>query len=144
MDSQKNGMAATRVAVSATTAKDTERAYLLVLEGGSSRMIHLPRHGAMLIGRADEAEVKLADESVSRRHARITIAAGEASVSDLESFNGTRVNGEPVLGARELSSGDVIAIGDVVLVLHRTAREVAPQALLPAPAARRRIAEEIE
>jgi two-component system response regulator AtoC len=143
-DSSNKLLAATRSAASFASTADTERAYLLVLEGGSSRMFHLPRHGVVLIGRTTEAELQLQDESVSRRHARILIADGEASVSDLESYNGTRVNGEPVEGARELASGDVISIGDVLLVLHRTAREVAPRTLLPAHAARRRVAEEIE
>ncbi len=143
-DASNKQLAATRSAASFSATPDAERAYLLVLEGGSSRMFHLPRHGVVLIGRTSEAELQLQDESVSRRHARILIADGEASLSDLESYNGTRVNGEAVVGARELSSGDVISIGDVHLVLHRTAREVTPKTLLPAHAARRRVAEEIE
>jgi len=144
MDREKNGLAATRSASLAAPPTEAERAYLLVLEGGSSRLFHLPRQGAVLIGRSDDAELRLGDDSVSRRHARLTLSAGEVSISDLESYNGTRVNGEPISGARELCSGDVIAIGDVVLVLHRAAREMAPRSLLTPHAARRRIAEEIE
>ena len=144
MTAPENLLTATRSAVSTSARPSAARSYLLVLEGGGSRMVHLPQDGAVLIGRVPEAELQLQDASVSRRHARITVAGGEASVSDLESFNGTRVNGEIVSGARELHTGDVVAIGDVLLVLHRGAREQAARTLLPASAVRRRVAEEIE
>ena len=146
MDPTSDLLTATRSAAAAAPPSSAERAYLLVLEGGSSRMFHLPRRGTVLIGRTPEAELVLSDSSVSRRHARITLAEGEISVSDLESFNGTRVNGEVIKdkGARELSSGDVVAIGDVVLVLHCTSQKAEPKTLLAPAALRRRVAEEIE
>ncbi|MFO0573933.1 MAG: sigma 54-interacting transcriptional regulator [Polyangia bacterium] len=146
MDPTSDLLTATRSAAAAAPPSSAERAYLLVLEGGSSRMFHLPRRGTVLIGRTPEAELVLSDNSVSRRHARITLAEGEISVSDLESFNGTRVNGELIKdkGARELSSGDVVAIGDVVLVLHCTSQKAEPKTLLAPAALRRRVAEEIE
>lgn len=142
-DARNPSLAATRSIASSGTAQDGDRCYLLVLEGGSSRMVHLPRHGMVLIGRTTEAELQLHDDSVSRRHARITVVDGEASVSDLSSYNGTRVNGERISGSHELSSGDVVSVGDVLLVLHRTLREPRPRTALSKEAALRRLAEEI-
>ena len=55
MDSSNDLLTATRSAASTSPASDTERSYLLVLEGGNSRMFHLPRHGTVLIGQPGPA-----------------------------------------------------------------------------------------
>lgn len=94
------------------------RLYLLVVEGGSSSLFHLPPSGVVLIGRGSETQLRLTDSSVSRRHAQIVLAEGKAQIADLESSNGTSVNGERVTGTAPLHSGDVIAVGDVTLVFH--------------------------
>jgi DNA-binding NtrC family response regulator len=106
-------------------------------------MVRLPKSGVVLIGRVPEAEVKLEHPSVSRKHARITVEQGVAKIVDLDSHNGTRVNGEPIEGARELGSGDVVTIGEVVLVVHAD-REKLERAPLDEAAWRRRLSEEIE
>ncbi|MBM7112018.1 sigma 54-interacting transcriptional regulator [Archangium primigenium] len=102
-------------------------ASLLVLEGASSSRHSLPGSGILLIGRDPEADVRLGDDSVSRRHARLVLQGGEARIIDLGSHNGTRVNGQRVEGAHALVSGDVVTLGTVTLVL-RTATRVAPPA----------------
>jgi two-component system response regulator AtoC len=124
----------------ATTAGDT---YVLVIENESSAIFHLPDTGAIVIGRGD-VELKLSHASVSRRHATIRIADGALRVADLGSHNGTRLNGEPVVESRRLVSGDVIMVGDVVLVLHAT--EPVGSALVEHAEAtwRQRLVEELE
>src|SRR6266850_1443559 len=82
-------------------------AYLLVVENDSSSIFHLPRSGAVVIGRGTECELKLTHASVSRRHATLRIDDGIVRIADLGSHNGTRVNGEPVAESRALASGDV-------------------------------------
>lgn len=69
---------------------------------------------SVMIGRAADAEVTLADPLASRRHARLSPRAGRLVLSDLGSMNGTRVNGESV---REtvVSPGDQIEIGATLL-----------------------------
>src|SRR5215813_7473898 len=94
------------------------RLYLVVVEGGTSSLFELPRTGSIVIGRSDEADLRLADESASRRHARIVVADGEARIMDLGSHNGTRVNGELVAEGQALVSGDAIAICGATLVLQ--------------------------
>src|SRR5262245_47658337 len=108
----------TRTVAPREPAADEERAYLLLLVGDSSSVLPLPRDGAVLVGRAPEADVVLDDDAVSRRHARILSADGLVTVTDLDSYNGTEVNGERIRGARTLFFGDTIAIGQALLVLH--------------------------
>jgi hypothetical protein len=67
--------------------------------------------GIATIGRATECEVRLADTSVSRRHAEVRATADGWAVADLGSTNGTKVNGA-VITERKLKDGDTISVGD--------------------------------
>jgi hypothetical protein len=71
------------------------------------------------IGRSEECEVTLEDPLVSRRHARIVFEGDEASIEDLGSRNGVRVNGKPLRGTRSLTDGDRVRIGSQDFVLCR-------------------------
>jgi DNA-binding winged helix-turn-helix (wHTH) protein len=55
--------------------------------------------GATIVGRAQDAAVRIEAGGVSRHHARIVVAADGAHVEDLGSKNGTFVDGEPVAHA---------------------------------------------
>ncbi|NNJ27712.1 FHA domain-containing protein [Alienimonas chondri] len=66
------------------------------------------------IGREDENAVRLNDERVSRFHAKVQEDGGRVILTDLDSTNGTRVNGRPV-SARVLRPGDQIAVGRCLL-----------------------------
>jgi Inner membrane component of T3SS, cytoplasmic domain len=67
------------------------------------------------IGREEGNAVQLNDERISRYHIKIQEDGGKLVLTDLESTNGTRVNGEDVQ-LRILRFGDVIAIGRSVLL----------------------------
>ena len=69
------------------------------------------------IGRSRDNMIHLADERVSRRHARIDLEQGSFVIFDLDSVNGTFVNGERIQRQR-LRSGDEIRIGDTRLRFH--------------------------
>ena len=56
--------------------------------------------------------------SVSRRHARILVADGVATIEDLGSRNGTHVNGERIEKPTKLGNGDKIKIGAASLVFR--------------------------
>jgi hypothetical protein len=64
----------------------------------------------VVIGRLPECAVVLSDPNVSRRHAQVTRQGTEIVVADLQSTNGTRVNGVPVR-ERVLHDGDEITVG---------------------------------
>jgi hypothetical protein len=71
----------------------------------------------MTIGRVRDCDICLADANVSRTHAALVAQDGGWAVEDLDSTNGTFVNGDPV-GVRVLRDGDVLEIGATRLVFH--------------------------
>ncbi len=75
--------------------------------------------GSNVIGRDPRSAVWLDDESVSRRHALISVDGEVACVEDLESTNGTRLNREPVVDAATLRDGDIIQVGSLRLTFRR-------------------------
>jgi serine/threonine protein kinase len=64
-----------------------------------------------VIGRASDCQIVLKSAEVSKRHCRILIQDERAEIEDLESVNGTIVNGEPIRRIY-LNDGDVLEIGD--------------------------------
>ena len=73
------------------------------------------------IGRLDECEICLADANASRRHAAFVREGDDWAIEDLDSTNGTLLNGDPV--TRELlRDGDAIEIGVTRLTYHRAGR----------------------
>jgi hypothetical protein len=73
----------------------------------------------LTIGRGGSNDVVLeGDEFASSLHARIEPRGDGVWVQDLESTNGTYVNGERVLGARRISPGDVLRVGETDLRLE--------------------------
>jgi hypothetical protein len=68
--------------------------------------------GRWVIGRGSHADFVLADDdAVSRTHAEIAVRAGLCLIRDLDSCNGTLLNGRPVRRAR-LRRGDVLLLGE--------------------------------
>jgi pSer/pThr/pTyr-binding forkhead associated (FHA) protein len=78
---------------------------------GHRRYVLTP--GVNTIGRDPASTVCLNDVSVSRGHARITIAGDRATLEDLQSKNGTQVMGKPIAGPTVLSDGDEVEFGHV-------------------------------
>ncbi|MSP60855.1 MAG: FHA domain-containing protein [Myxococcales bacterium] len=115
-----------------------------MVDGATSRRLRLPRNGSLLVGRGDEADVRIESQAVSRRHAELHVSDGEARVADLGSHNGTLLNGERIDGARPLQNGDMIGIGDAELIYRRAADTSRPRRLLDPAALTRRIVEELE
>ncbi len=69
--------------------------------------------GVNTVGRDPSSTVCINDASVSRNHARITIAEDQATLEDLASKNGTQVMGESIKTTYLLSDGDEIEFGHV-------------------------------
>jgi pSer/pThr/pTyr-binding forkhead associated (FHA) protein len=80
--------------------------------------VHTTRHPLLLertsIGRSRDNNIHLADERTSRHHARIDLEQGIFVIIDLDSANGTFVNGQRIQ-RQVLRSGDEIRIGDTHL-----------------------------
>jgi two-component system, cell cycle response regulator len=91
-----------------------DRAYLIVLAGAQvGEMISLK--GRTVIGRGAEADVRLVEDKMSRRHFCIFDEDGASYVEDLGSTNGTYVNGERIT-RHQLNDGDKIQIGDTTIL----------------------------
>ena len=87
--------------------------------------------GPNVIGRAPDATIQIDSPSVSRYHARILVSAGEATLEDLGSKNGTSVDGERLSSPTRLSDGNVIQVG-VVGLTFRIAPPMTPTETAPA------------
>ena len=74
------------------------------------------------IGRGPENKIPIADGSVSTKHARIARTPEGFVLEDLQSRNGTFVNGERLEQPRVLADGDLIRLGKVILTFN-VARE---------------------
>ncbi|MFQ5994122.1 MAG: diguanylate cyclase domain-containing protein [Acidiferrobacterales bacterium] len=85
---------------------------LTLLQGGPVGMVHtLPAGAATLIGRGDDADLRLEGQSVSRKHAQVSVTSqGQVIIADLGSSNGTFVNGVQV-HRQELKDGDQVQVG---------------------------------
>ena len=75
--------------------------------------------GEHIVGRTPEAAVCLEAESVSRRHASITVTGMSATIEDLGSKNGTAIGSRIVTTAAPIDHGDRLRIGAIVLTVHR-------------------------
>ncbi|MEM6533313.1 MAG: GGDEF domain-containing protein [Myxococcota bacterium] len=94
----------------------TRTAYFVVIAGAEAGRMYKVDADELLIGRAMEAGVRIVDDGVSRRHARVTRDGnGTITVIDLGSTNGTYVNGDRVQ-QQPLTDGDKIQIGTTTIL----------------------------
>ena len=87
----------------------------------------------LTVGRLGDNDVQLDEASVSSRHAEIEIGEAGAVLRDLDSTNGTFLNGDQVTGEVALGEGDEIYFGGVRSIFMPPAAEVAAE--LPVAAA---------
>ncbi len=93
---------------------------LTVIQGPSKgKTFQLPAHEPQLIGRSSEA-LPIDDTAISRRHAELTPDDGSWYIRDLESQNGTYVNGTRIVDRTRLRSGDQIRTGQTVFVFGQS------------------------
>jgi DNA-binding NtrC family response regulator len=94
-----------------------ERHQLLVWLNDTVQSWPLPERGEMVVGRAPDVDIQIGSLAVSRQHARFLIDPTGVRVVDLDSQNGTRVNGVRLSAVRPLAYGDIVTFGDVTAVL---------------------------
>lgn len=95
-------------------------AYWLSSEEGDFRL----REGDNVLGRDAGLAVRIDRPGVSRRHACIRVEGGRATLTDLDSKNGTFVGSEPLSSPRVLYDGDEVRLGlRACVVLQRSAGE---------------------
>jgi FHA domain len=72
-----------------------------------------------LLGRGDQADIRLEDAFASSSHARLLPQGDVMVLEDLGSTNGTYLNGQPLSGPQPLHVGDRIKIGDSEFTFER-------------------------
>ena len=97
------------------------RARLVIRERGAERAVELT-DDSVAIGRSRENQVEIDDISSSRRHCRLVCEEDKWVVEDLQSRNGTMVNGI-LIRRQELNAGDCIEIGKTRIYFERIPTE---------------------
>jgi predicted component of type VI protein secretion system len=111
-------------------------AKLIVASGKSAGRSITLKHGKILIGRAEECDIRPLGEEVSRRHCAVVEEAGAVTVEDLKSRNGTYVNGTKISAKVTVADGDIVRVGPLELKVSCAApAATAPAATAPAAAA---------
>lgn len=105
-----------------------------VLEGIDKGRVFRQMAMPVTIGREEGNQLRLNDERVSRFHAKVQLDNGDFVLTDLESTNGTRVNGNTVQ-IRRLRAGDRVGVGRSLLLFGSNEEIAARMASLTAQAA---------
>ncbi len=91
-------------------------AYVIVIAGPHTGKMYKINRGETLMGRSPKVDLQLQDVGVSRTHARLTRMGESCYVEDLQSANGTFLNGERLAVARQLQDGDKITLGSTTVL----------------------------
>ena len=86
---------------------------VLNVEAGNNSRIETELNKSLIVGRADICDVSIKDGKMSRQHFSLEEKNGAIFIRDLQTTNGTGVNGVKLSGARKLNSGDVISAGSM-------------------------------
>jgi len=99
-----------------TGANTIDMFHCLEIDGGhdsTKRFVVSPT--GLRIGRAPPADIVLTDKQVSRSHCLVELADGGLRVSDLNSTNGTFIDGERISGPSQLRVGSLLRVGTVLM-----------------------------
>jgi pSer/pThr/pTyr-binding forkhead associated (FHA) protein len=90
-----------------------------IVEGGNAGEVISLAGAPLLIGRGNDAAIRLDDDYVSTRHARIASSGDQWYVEDLGSTNGTYVGTSRITQATAISLGTQIRIGKTILEMRK-------------------------
>lgn len=90
------------------------KAFLMVSAGEAAGTVFPLTRSSLLIGRSADADVRVNENAVSNEHARVEIRGGNFIIRDLESTNGTFVNGRRITDSASLVGGDTIRTGSTI------------------------------
>jgi pilus assembly protein CpaF len=97
-------------------------AVVITDEGGVQRRLDFSKP-EMTVGRVQGNDIVLAKRNVSKQHARLSLEGEKAVVVDLDSTNGTWVNGRKITSPHPLKSGDKIYIANFIITLEPSGDE---------------------
>lgn len=91
---------------------------VVVLEEGDERREYLISEAERYIGRDEANDIVIDDEQVSARHIKISFAEDTFWLEDLNTTNGTYINGQRIDKQTRLNNEDLVKIGQVLLQFH--------------------------
>jgi hypothetical protein len=103
-----------------------EKPVIVIHEGERAGQRWTIQNDSMLVGRGTECDLVLPERQVSRQHIRIRIEGETYYIEDLDSKNGTWVNGQQLKGERLLKDGDEIQIALAVKMSFLESEATAP------------------
>jgi pSer/pThr/pTyr-binding forkhead associated (FHA) protein len=99
---------------------------LILDSGGVQRKVWHLHHKDTVVGRRRDCHLRIRSAEVSRRHCLLSIQEDHVDVEDLDSINGTFVNGQRVVGKHTVRPGDHLEIGPLKFIVEY---ELSPAAL---------------
>jgi len=106
---------------------------LVVRQGPNPGQIYQLEKTDLSIGRDIGNDIVINDAEVSRKHARLTLVGDRYKIEDLNSTNGTYIDGQKLIGPHVLASGEIIMFGDNVGVVF-DGQPVKPEVPVPGKA----------
>ncbi len=106
-----------RTAASELKQKSSNVAYAVLVDVKTHKPIYL-RKKDVLIGRGEDADIRIGLDTVSNRHARIHQTSRGWALSDLNSHNGTKLNGRIITQPQLIFDEDIITFGERVFVFY--------------------------
>lgn len=106
-----------QIRTAARTGNTRGVAYAVLVDVKSHKPIYLKKKD-VLIGRGDDADIQLANQTVSAHHARIHMTSKGWALSDLDSHNGTKLNGRYITQPQLIFDEDMITFGDRVFIFY--------------------------
>lgn len=110
-------------------------AKLVILSQGMTGRSHELKVDKTTIGRVDDNTFPIAESSVSSHHCEVFLRGSEVVVNDLNSTNGTFINGDKITGEAVLKPGQTLRLGQIELRLEADDAASAPLPGAPAAAA---------
>lgn len=104
-----------RTAAKSTTPKTV--AYGVLVDIKTKRPVYLKKQD-VLIGRGDDCDIQLLSQTVSSHHARIHKTSRGWALSDLDSHNGTKLNGRYINQPQLIFDEDMLTFGDKVFIFY--------------------------
>jgi len=93
--------------------------FQFVMRSGPTPGVTFPLEGdQLIIGRDSSNSVAINDAEISRKHSRLSFQGGKYVLEDLGSTNGTFVNGQRLAGPVVLKPGDVVSLGEQIVLMY--------------------------
>jgi two-component system, cell cycle response regulator len=108
--------------------REARRPYLMVIAGSRVGELHKLTQARTVVGRSPDAAIRVVDHGISREHVELVVEADRLTARDLDSTNGTYLNGVRS-NVREIGNGDKLSIGAATFLvfMHQDGIEEAYQ-----------------